>query len=222
MNLRRGCKITMKKAIVGIFAHPDDEAFGPSGTLAKFARTTDVFVICVTDGSAGKNLQDIRKNELLASARVLGIKNVLFLDFKDGELNNNLYHKLAEEIEKYLRKLQPETVITFEPRGISGHLDHVAVSLVTTFVFKKLPFIKKLLYFCIDKTQRNLEGNAYFIYFPPGYDHTDIDVTVDVSKEWETKAKAIRAHKSQAKDGDFILSMLSKLPKEEYFLELKR
>lgn len=212
----------MKSSIVGIFAHPDDEAFGPSGTLAKLSKNHDVYLICVTDGNSGKNLKDIRKNELFKSAKILGIKEVFFLNFKDGELNNNLYHKLAQEIEKYLEKLRPETVITFKPRGISGHIDHVAVSLVTTFVFMKLQFIKKLLYFCIDKAQRNFEGDDYFIYFPPGYDRKNIDMTVDISDEWEQKVQAINAHQSQAKDGDFILSMLSKFPKEECFLELKK
>lgn len=213
---------TMKNSIVGIFAHPDDEAFGPSGTLAKLSKNHDVYLICVTDGNAGGNLENIRKNELLKSAKILGIKEVFFLNFKDGELNNNLYHKLAREIKKYLKKLRPETVITFEPRGISGHIDHVVVSLVTTFVFKKLHFIKKLLYFCIDEAQRNSEGDDYFIYFPPGYNLNNIDMTVDISEEWDQKVQAIHAHQSQAKDGDFILSMLSGLPKEECFLELKK
>ncbi|MBI2637373.1 MAG: PIG-L family deacetylase, partial [Candidatus Sungbacteria bacterium] len=42
-----------KKTIVAIFAHPDDEAFGPAGTLAKLALAHDVYVICATKGEAG-------------------------------------------------------------------------------------------------------------------------------------------------------------------------
>lgn len=63
----------------------------------------------------------------------MGVKKVHFLDFLDGTLSNNLYHKLADKIEGHLKKLKPHTVITFEPLGVSGHIDHITVSMVTTF-----------------------------------------------------------------------------------------
>ena len=97
------------KPIVGVFAHPDDEAFGPGGTLASFAKERDVYTICVTNGDAGQNssgktkeLAQIRRDELLASAEVLGIKKVFFLDYKDGTLCNNLYHEIAGKIQTIL------------------------------------------------------------------------------------------------------------------------
>src|SRR6266480_592737 len=104
------------KPVVGIFAHPDDEAFGPSGTLAKFANEgRDVYIICVTRGEAGDNnsdkthdLKDIREEELEASAKELGVKEVFFLDFKDGTLSNNVYHEVADKLEEQLEKLEPE------------------------------------------------------------------------------------------------------------------
>ena len=76
----------MGMTIVGIFAHPDDEAFGPSGTLALLAKENDVYLICATNGDAASGkpdpkLAEIRQKELLASANVLGIKKVYFLDF---------------------------------------------------------------------------------------------------------------------------------------------
>src|SRR3989344_3139536 len=111
----------MKKVLVAIFAHPDDEAFGPSGTLAKFSKTHDVYILCATGGEAGKNslsktekkLSDIRKKELLASAKILGVKKIYFLGFEDGALSNNLYHKLAVKIKNKLVELKPEIVIAF-------------------------------------------------------------------------------------------------------------
>src|SRR3989344_7591377 len=147
----------MKKVLVAIFAHPDDEAFGPSGTLAKFSKTHDVYIVCATGGEAGKNslsqterkLSDIRKRELTASAKILGVKQVYFLGFEDGTLSNNLYHKLAAKIEKKLKVLKPETVLTFEPHGVSGHIDHITVSFVTTFIVNRLKTIENLYYYCI-------------------------------------------------------------------------
>ena len=42
------------KPLVCIFAHPDDEAFGPGGTIAKFAKKRPVYLICATKGESGK------------------------------------------------------------------------------------------------------------------------------------------------------------------------
>lgn len=213
------------KTVVCIIAHPDDEAFGPSGTICKLARKNKVYILCITRGEAGKNslreqekLGKIRAQELRASAKILGVRRVYFLGFKDGALCNNLYHKLANKIKKRLEVLRPEIIITFEPRGISGHIDHIVTSFVTTYVVTKLPFVKQLWYHCITEERSKARGRDYFIYFPPGYKRGEIGKIVDVSDVWETKAKAMMAHKSQMHDAEKILKILEKQPKEEYFL----
>lgn len=210
----------IKSNLVVIIAHPDDEAFGPSGTLTKLAKNHDVYIICATRGEAGgnhKRLAQIRSRELRESAKIIGAKGVFFLGFADGTLSNSLYHTLASKIEQKLKLLKPETIITFEPRGISGHIDHIVVSMVTTFVFYKLPFTKTLLYYCRSAANSELINN-YFIYFPPGYKKEEIDKIVNIQKEWPVKVKAMMAHKSQLHDAQRILKSLEKLPKEEYFL----
>jgi len=208
------------RVVVAIFAHPDDEAFGPSGTITKLAKTHDIYVLCATRGEAGGNLKNIgkvREKELRCSAQILGVKEVYFLGFADGTLSNSLYHRLAAKIEQKLKLLKPQTVLTFEPRGISGHIDHITVSLATTYVFYKLPFVQKLLYFCISEEERKLIKD-YFIYFPPGYQKSQIDQIVDVSDVWDTKVASMLCHKSQIADAKRILKMRQKFPKVEYFL----
>jgi LmbE family N-acetylglucosaminyl deacetylase len=162
------------KPLVCIFAHPDDEAFGPGGTIALQAKERDVYVICVTDGDAGQNsseetrdLGTVRKEELLRSTNILGVKEVFFLGYKDGYLSNALYHEIAKNILHIISPLQPDTLLTFEPRGVSGHIDHIAVSMITSYVFEKAAFVHKLLYYCITTQSRALQ-EPYFIYFPPG------------------------------------------------------
>jgi LmbE family N-acetylglucosaminyl deacetylase len=99
-------KLPENKTIVCIFAHPDDEAFGPGGTIALLSKKNDLYILCATKGEAGKNrhtdketpLQRLRSNELKASAMILGVKKVQFLNYIDGSLSNSLYHKLAKSI----------------------------------------------------------------------------------------------------------------------------
>lgn len=218
----------MKKAIVCIFAHPDDEAFGPAGTIYKLASEYDAYVLCATKGEAGEgaeagspSLAEIRSKELLRSAKILGIRKVYFLGFRDGTLSNSLYRDLTVKIEKQLRRLKPEIILTFEPWGISGHIDHIAVSMATSYVFQKLEFIKEIYYYCITEEVRNRFENDYFIYFPLGYRRSEIEKVVDVSDVWDKKVAAMMAHASQKHDYERIIKMREGLSKEEHFLVQK-
>ncbi len=218
----------MRKVVVAVFAHPDDEAFGPGGTLAHLAFTNDVYLITATGGEAGKNslsstsnsLAMIRKNELLASSKILGVKKVFFLGFEDGTLSNNNYHKVASKLEDLLKKLKPSIIITFEPHGVSGHIDHIAISFITTFVTEKLPFVKELWYYCLLEKFRKSPAN-YFIHFPKGYKEHEIDITIDTSCVWKLKKEAMLAHKSQSHDALRILKSQEKQPRREYFITYK-
>lgn len=216
------------KPVVAVFAHPDDEAFGASGTLALLAKEREVYLICVTDGSEGMNssnkteeLAEIRREELLNSAKVLGIKEVFFLGYKDGSLSNNLYHKIAEKMQKILQEIKPAILLTDELHGVSGHLDHIAVSFITTYVFKRLSFIHELWYYCVTK-KRSEAVKDYYIYFPPGYKKEEISKTVDVSVVWEQKTTAMYQHESQRHDVERILKENAGLPQEENFIILKK
>lgn len=214
--------------IVCVFAHPDDEAFGPGGTIAKLSKENNVYIICVTDGDAKqktrlaeKKLGSVRKKELLSSAKVLGVKQVYFLGYKDGELCNNLYHKIADKLSLCFNKLKPQMLMTFEKRGVSGHLDHIAVSMITTFLFEKLSFIKLIWYFC-NSEQLTESIDNYFVHFPCGYKKEELDQIIDIRNYWDIKIEAMNKHKSQKHDLEWWLSILNKLPKEECFQVIEK
>ncbi|OGK20863.1 hypothetical protein A2866_04865 [Candidatus Roizmanbacteria bacterium RIFCSPHIGHO2_01_FULL_39_8] len=213
----------MKQSVVCVFAHPDDEAFGPGGTIAKFSQTHDVTILCATKGEAGGKAE-VREQELRQSAKILGVKQVIFLGFKDGTLCNLHYHTIAAKIKKVIKRIKPSSLLTFEPRGVSGHIDHIAVSMITSYLYEHVSSIKTLYYFCLSKEQVAEEKKLddYFIYFPPGYSTQDVDMIFDVSDVWDTKVNAMKAHRSQKKDVDLILSYLNRLPKKEYFLVLRK
>lgn len=217
--------------IVAIFAHPDDEAFGPGATIAKMAEDHDVYIICVTNGNdktrkyddeiKEKGLANIRNSELDASAEVLGVKKVFYLNYEDGQLCNNIYHEVASKIEKILKELKPEALMTFENRGVSGHIDHIFLSMVTAFVFKKVESVKKLYYYCISSEERD-EVDDYFIYFPPGYSSSEIDETFELEDFWDKKVAAVMCHSSQLEDPNKCPEWLLTTPKKEHFIVLKK
>lgn len=113
--------------------HADDETFGCGGTIA---RLTDagvrVVVAIVTDGARGDpenycggKVQDVRREEALAAANILGVAQMLFLDFPDGELQAD--DALAAALLGLLEAVRP--VWVFAPDENDAHRDHVAVAL---------------------------------------------------------------------------------------------
>jgi LmbE family N-acetylglucosaminyl deacetylase len=213
----------MKNTILAIFAHPDDEAFGPAGTLALLAKNYDVQLVSVTNGEHGDNafdfpeLHKVRKEEVIKSANVLGISKVHFLDYEDGSLNNLLYPKITADLMQIVNETHPETIITFEPQGFTGHLDHIAVTSIINHLYYKIDFIKNLLYYCLHEEQRQLISE-YFVYFPRGYKNEEIHLSVDIKQVWQQKLKAISAHTSQKKDQDFWVPVFEKCELKEHFI----
>lgn len=226
----------MNKRLLAIFAHPDDEAFGPGGTLAKYAdERVDIHLLSATRGEAGTNtnikykdldkrikeridIGCIREKELITSAKILGINKVEFLNYIDGTLCNAIYHELANKIIKKINEFKPQIVMTVERRGVSGHLDHIAVSMITTFAFLKTSYPSKLYYHCLPVTMRDKTMEEYFVYFPEGYTDDEITTKIDISCCWGTKEKAMYAHESQIKDVESILSRWKKWPKIDNFI----
>lgn len=216
--------ICMKKRCVCIFAHPDDEAFGPSGTIHLLTKDYDVYEICVTNGDAGENshpdagkgmdLGKQRQSELRASAKTLGIQKVFFLNYPDGELSNNKYHEIAADIRNIIDDIKPELILTNEHRGVSGHLDHIAVAMIASYLFKQLSYIKKIMFSCLRYDQRPKERDDYFIYFPEGLKDNQIDESYDVKPVLEIKRKAMSAHISQTHD---MVGAIKNIRLTEYF-----
>lgn len=204
------------KKLLAVFAHPDDECFGPGATLAKYAKAgVEVYVVCATRGEAGRGTSKERTKELLAAAKVLGVKKVEFLDFEDGEISNNQYHDLAGKILEKIEAIKPQVVLTFDLTGASGHLDHIAVALTTTYAFLRQTIAKKLYYFARPNFE---ETEEYFIYIPPAKRDGEITTEIDVSDVWDIKVRAMKKYKTQKKDSERLLKMYKTVPKVDRFI----
>jgi LmbE family N-acetylglucosaminyl deacetylase len=126
-----------------VFAHPDDETLGTGGTLARYAAEgVEIHLVTATRGQRGwfgaaedypgpHALGQMRETELSRAAQTLGIHDVSLLDYQDGELDQADPNTVIAQIVTHLRRVQPDVVITFDPFGVYGHPDHIAISQFT-------------------------------------------------------------------------------------------
>jgi len=132
-----------RRTLMAVFAHPDDEAHGTGGTLARYAAEgCDVHLVTATRGEAGQiaagveanpaNLPDVRERELRCACRALGIRPPHLLGYMDGQLTIVHQGQAVGRLVRLLREIRPQVVVTFGPEGIYGHYDHIAVHRWTT------------------------------------------------------------------------------------------
>ena len=148
----------------------------------------------------------------------MGIQKTEFLDFIDGQLGNAIYHQLAEKIISKIKSFAPQVLLTYNRLGVSGHLDHIAISMITTYSFQKTKIPQKLYYYCFPNKWYDKNFLKYFIYFPEGEKDRDITTKIDYSRYWEIKRKAMMQHKSQMKDVENLLKRYSKWSKTDHYI----
>jgi LmbE family N-acetylglucosaminyl deacetylase len=123
-----------------ILAHPDDESLGMGGTLAKYAKEgIETYLVTATRGERGRFgdaavrpaldvVGEVREAELRAACKELGVREVHFLDYIDGDLDLAEPVEVQRRIVGLLRGIRPDVVATFGPDGAYGHPDHIAIS----------------------------------------------------------------------------------------------
>ncbi|TAK25516.1 MAG: PIG-L family deacetylase [Chloroflexota bacterium] len=200
----------MSKRAMAIVAHCDDIEFGCAGTIATWVRDgyEVMYVIC-TDSSKGSEdpnigrdqLVELREAEQRASAKIVGVSEIVFLPYADGDLRDD--DSLRRDLCRLIRSWKPERVITFDPSmrwspgGYVNHPDHIAVgnaALTAVYPFaRNRPTYPELL----------AEGLEPFTVSELWmYSFGDPNRWVDISSTIDLKIAALRAHASQMKTWD--------------------
>jgi LmbE family N-acetylglucosaminyl deacetylase len=244
---------TAARRLLAVLAHPDDESLGVGGTLAKYASEgADVFLVTATRGEAGRFHQHragdsahpgpaalavTREHELRAAARVLGVREVSVLDYRDQYLDRVDPAEAITRIAREVRRIRPDVVVTFGPDGAYGHPDHIAISQFTTaavvmaadprFASNDVPRrlephpVSKLYYIAwpqstwaayesaIKKLTSTVDGVERQVTPWPDW---AITTTIDTRRVWSTVWRAVSCHESQM----MVYERLKDVPPEHH------
>lgn len=216
----------LRPTLLAVFAHPDDEAFSVGGTLTHYARKgVRVVLACATRGEAGKitvpgmtvdDLGQQREQELREACRALDIEPPVFLDYHDSGRYERTRHDdplalmnlnpLDAEVKlrALIEELQPQVLLTFDPHGGYGHVDHLQIHRATTAAFFStghLPYggPQRLYYTAmphlgaeqLSRMGQNLDPLVY------GVSDSTFAVSMDVSAYASNKKAALAAHGTQ-------------------------
>ncbi|MET0979829.1 MAG: PIG-L family deacetylase, partial [Candidatus Saccharimonadales bacterium] len=186
----------MKKLLFAIFAHPDDEAFGPSGTLLKETQAgTELHLLLLTNGDAGANpdnLDDLgaaRLKEWRMAGTLMGAKDMHYFGYKDGQLTNQAMieagQRIIEHITPIIQAASDDTIIEFlsnDLNGITGHIDHIIAARIACHVFYSLKHddarLERIRLSCLP-FQDAPESNIHWLYMEAGRTPDEITETVD-------------------------------------------
>jgi LmbE family N-acetylglucosaminyl deacetylase len=216
--------------LAAVFAHPDDDAFGITGTVAlhrddpEFAFT----LVLATSGERGMisdpslatrdTLGEVREREDLAGWRALGREpdRVEFLRYPDGGLAEVPFEELVGRIAANLREERPDVVITFGPEGATGHPDHITVGRAATEAFHSVRAeggegLLRLLHnrlrksdidwFSDELQRRGMDPiDQTAIFQPHGVPDELVNVIVDCRAARRRKRAALDQHRTQADD----------------------
>jgi LmbE family N-acetylglucosaminyl deacetylase len=194
--------------VLGIWAHPDDEAY-LSGGLMAMARDVGSRVVCVnaTRGELGtpdpgtwppQRLAAERAVELARCLEVLGVSEHHWLGYRDGGCADVPVPEAVASLCDLIDAVRPDTVLTFGPDGITGHPDHRAVSAWVTAAFDRTaPPGARLLHSAVGerRAHRWKELDDSLGVYLPGYPVAapDEDLAVDVVLPPDVVARKVRA-----------------------------
>ena len=208
-------QVQVERALV-VVAHPDDVDFGAGGTIATWTDAGIAVTYCIaTDGDAGgfdpavprDQIGGIRQAEQRAAAKEVGVEDVVFLGYPDGQLSAGL--DLRRDVSRVIRQVRPQRLLMQSPeinweRIGASHPDHRAAgeaALCAVYPDARNPFTH------LELAAEGLEAwsvaETWVMAAGQGADHW-----VDVTDTFDRKLAALRRHESQTAHMDDLEGML--------------
>ena len=191
----------MKKRILVVASHPDDEILGCGGTIAKLSRSGNIVkTVILTKGISSRF--DSNKNEIIklqdklnksskAANRVIGVKNLKFFDLPDNQFDNKSLLSLTKVIEKEIKNFKPNIIFTHFINDLNIDHQYTSRAVLTAARPQTKNSVDEILFFEINSST-DYQINSNGLQFMPNY-------FVDISKTVKLKKKALEIYKSEMK-----------------------
>ncbi len=189
------------KTAMAVFAHPDDADFVCSGTAARWAdEGWTVYYVLATSGDKGthqeglsrQELAAIREEEQRAAARILGLKDCIFLGYPDGFLEDD--DELRGDLVRLFRRYKPDLVITWDAfRPSFNHRDHRNIGIAARDAV--YPAVRDHLYYAELSTDGVAPAHKVDEMLLSGTESAD--GYVNIERYVDAKIDALLCHKSQ-------------------------
>ena len=189
--------------VMVVTPHPDDAEWGVAGTVARWTgEGKDVIYVVCTNGDKGTSDTDVKPNELanireqeqLAAAKLLGVREVIFLHYPDQALEDT--PEFRKEIVRLIRMYQPGTVVTADPyRRYIWHRDHRITGQVTLDAI--FPYARDFLAYpnLLKQGLQPHKVKEVLLWGSEEPDHYS-----NITDTFDIKIAALRCHKSQLGD----------------------
>ena len=197
----------VRRRILGVFAHPDDETSSAAGTFARYVEEgVDVYVATATRGEQGdldaghtsiarEDLPAVRESELRSVLEMYGAHPPFLLGYRDQEVIEAEFGELVEKVMAIINSVNPDVIVTFGPTGISHHDDHIAVHRATVEAFHRF------------RKMSDRQPRLFYVALPPHVaaqfeleiDGPEVEPThfVDIGEYQAIKLKGLRMYRSQ-------------------------
>jgi LmbE family N-acetylglucosaminyl deacetylase len=201
--------------ILGVWAHPDDETYLSAGLMARAVRNgSRVVCVTATRGEGGsmdedrwppESMAEVRTAEMERSMRILGVTEHHWLDLPDIDMQTGLPEEGYARVRDLVEQVQPDTVLTFGPEGMTGHEAHKTVSRwATTALAEAGKPGSRVLFACVtpEWAEEFLPVwepfNVFLSGTPRVVPREDLAIHYELPQDiLETKVSAINAHVSQ-------------------------
>lgn len=210
-----------KLSLLAVFARPEEEAFGPSGTLAKYAGE-GVRVSLITAARELANIMTLhvsdptlvmlnaRSRETSCSCRAAGISRMC-LDHASSYIPNNQRRILQERLVRLIREVQPQVIVTYGPNGLSGESEQKLLNELATFAFEHAGDYQSYPEHLSDGLHPYQPSKLYYAVLPQSWvNHWNLDLNsvpddqvttiLDVSPYSEMKLKAVYCQRHHSQD----------------------
>ena len=224
--------------ILGVWAHPDDETYLTAGLMAQAVRDgRRVVCVTATRGEEGSwdeerwptaKMGEVRDAELMESMRILGVTEHHWLDYYDGTCADVPTEEAVAKVEAIMRDVQPDSVFSFGPDGMTDHPDHKSTCAWATVAFERAAKPGAKLYYATMTPEWAKEFvprmNKFNVFMspdvPPVTPREEAAVVFELPPDLlDLKLRAIEAHVSQVEGmlNAFGQDFFREAHKEEYF-----